>query len=78
MIPGNEHIFRPLQRALGGLLEVLWPAVKTRRTGPRVTASEVEPEIVSGITPGKTRSLNRASQQGSFWQFLPFLSHRPK
>ena len=35
----------PLERALDGLLDVLRPAVQARRTGPRIAATEVEPEL---------------------------------
>ena len=37
--------FEPLERAFDGLLDVLRPAVQTRRTGPIIAATQVEPEL---------------------------------
>src|ERR1019366_402770 len=34
-----------LERALGGLLDVLWPAVQTRRSRPIIAAAQVESEF---------------------------------
>src|SRR5258708_30158829 len=35
----------PLERALDCMLDVLRPAVQARRAGPRIAATEIEPEL---------------------------------
>ena len=46
LIEQIDHIgLEALERGLGDLLDVLRPAVQARRSGPRITAAKVEPEL---------------------------------